>query len=147
MTPVDMESREHTCHHPVMYQSPIQLLRRRDWRDGTTAVRRELEIRYVLGAKLRARRRAAGLTQARLAAMLGVAPSTICKLERFSLHVSIDVFVRAMIRLGADDLEIGLSFLATAHVGVQRLRERGELPFLRAADVPYLGPRKFIFGR
>jgi transcriptional regulator with XRE-family HTH domain len=110
------------------------IFRRRAWRKGTSAQRREIEIRYVLARRLRAKRRRARITQRELAQRIGSAQPTISKLERASLHVTMDLFVRAMIALDATDAEIAEAFNASTDGSVFILRRKGELPALLAVD-------------
>ncbi len=86
--------------------------------------RRMTEIRLALAVTLRKRRRAAGLTQAHLAARIGSSQPTISRLERASRRVSLDHFVRAMIALNATSAEISAAFNVDEDRGVQLLRSR-----------------------
>jgi transcriptional regulator with XRE-family HTH domain len=124
---------------PADYYSDVRLywthlLKRRDWRFGTSSERRELEIRYCLAHRLRLHRRRRRVTQKQLAEMIGAAQPTISKIERASPRATIEIFIRAMLALGANDVEIAVAFNAGVDVGIQRLRLKGELPGLMPRD-------------
>ena len=63
-------------------------------------------IRDVLGAELRGRRRAAGLTQAELAKRLGTSQSRVAKMEGAEAGVTLDLLVKALSELGVTRLEV-----------------------------------------
>jgi len=120
------------------------ILHRHSWRKGTSDERRFIEIKYALARTLRAKRRARGFTQARLAKRIGAAQQTISKVERASAHVTIDYFVRAMIALGATDAEIAAAFNAESDNGLKQLRDRGRLQALRPRDYRITNPQAWL---
>jgi transcriptional regulator with XRE-family HTH domain len=94
------------------------------YRSGTVAERRFIEIRFSLGRTIRAKRRQLRLTQAELAERIGAAQSTISSLERGVGHAALDIAVRALIGLDANDDEVAAAFNAGAREDIQRLRKR-----------------------
>jgi transcriptional regulator with XRE-family HTH domain len=86
--------------------------------------RRLIEIRFSLARKLHSTRRRHRVTQLQLAQRLGVAQSSISRVERASNRVSLDIAVRALIHLGCPDAEIAASFNVAEEPGVQCLRRR-----------------------
>jgi transcriptional regulator with XRE-family HTH domain len=64
------------------------------------------EIRGLLAGELRARRQAAGLTQAELAKRLGTSQSRVAKMEGAEAGVTLDLLVKALSDLGGTRLEI-----------------------------------------
>jgi transcriptional regulator with XRE-family HTH domain len=76
-------------------------------RPGTAARRAVAEARRILAAAVRARRRAHGLTQVRLAGLLGSSQSRIAKLEAADVTVSLELLMRALVVLGATRVEVG----------------------------------------
>lgn len=93
--------------------------------------RRLIEIRFSLARKLHRTRRQLRVTQRQLAQRLGVAQSSISRVERASNRVSLDIAVRALIHLGCSDAEIAACFNVAEEPGVQCLRRRA------AAKRPY----------
>jgi transcriptional regulator with XRE-family HTH domain len=90
--------------------------------------RRLIEIRFSLARKLHSTRRRQRVTQQQLAQRLGVAQSSISRVERASNRVSLDIAVRALIHLGCSDAEIAASFNVAEEPGVACLRRRAEAP-------------------
>jgi transcriptional regulator with XRE-family HTH domain len=76
-------------------------------RPGSAARRAVAEARRVLAAAVRRRRQAQGLTQVRLAALLGSSQSRVAKLEAADLTVSLELLMRALVVLGATREEVG----------------------------------------
>ena len=73
-----------------------------------SAARRAVaEARLILAAAVRRRRRARGLTQVRLAALLGSSQSRVAKLEAADVTVSLELLVRALVVLGATRVAVG----------------------------------------
>ena len=66
-----------------------------------------IEMRLALGRSLKERRLASGLTQQELASQVGSSQSRIAKMESADPAVSIDLFVRSLLKLGATRQEIG----------------------------------------
>ena len=93
--------------------------------------RRLIEIRFALAHKVHRTRRQQKVTQRQLAQRLGVAQSSISRVERASNRVSLDIAVRALIHLGCSDAEIAAGFNVADEPGVQCLRRRA------AAKRPY----------
>jgi transcriptional regulator with XRE-family HTH domain len=65
------------------------------------------EARRALAWALLRRRRARGLTQVRLAALLGSSQSRVAKMEAADETVSLELLVRALVVLGATRGEVG----------------------------------------
>ena len=66
-----------------------------------------IEMRLALGRSLKERRLASGLTQQELASHVGSSQSRIAKMESADPAVSIDLFVRSLLKLGATRQELG----------------------------------------
>jgi predicted transcriptional regulator len=66
-----------------------------------------IEMRLALGRSLKERRLASGMTQQQLASRVGSSQSRIAKMESADPAVSIDLFVRSLLRLGATRQEVG----------------------------------------
>src|SRR5258708_24879656 len=60
-----------------------------------------IEMRLALSRALRERRRAAGLTQTRLAKQLGSSQSPVAKLEAGDASGSLELLIRALLAVGA----------------------------------------------
>jgi transcriptional regulator with XRE-family HTH domain len=76
-------------------------------RPGSAARRAVAEARRVLAAAVRRRRRERGLTQVRLAGLLGSSQSRVAKLEAADVTVSLELLMRALVVLGATRVEVG----------------------------------------
>jgi len=84
-------------------------LAQRGWRVGSAEDFLELspeesaliEMKLALGAGLRERRSAKGVTQAELARKLGSSQSRVAKMEAADPSVTLDLLVRAYLALGA----------------------------------------------
>lgn len=76
-------------------------------RPNAAARRAVAEARLVLAAAVRRRRRESGLTQVRLARLLGSSQSRVAKLEAADVTVSLELFMRALVVLGATRVEVG----------------------------------------
>lgn len=66
-----------------------------------------IEMRLALGRGLKERRLACGLTQQEVASRVGSSQSRIAKMESADPAVSIDLFVRSLLKLGATRQELG----------------------------------------
>ena len=66
-----------------------------------------IEMRLALGRSLKERRLASGMTQQQLASRVGSSQSRIAKMESADPAVSIDLFVRSLLRLGATRQQVG----------------------------------------
>ena len=66
-----------------------------------------IEMGLALRRSLRERRLACGLTQQELASRVGSSQSRIAKMESADPAVSIDLFVRSLLKLGATRQELG----------------------------------------
>jgi|OpeIllAssembly_1097287.scaffolds.fasta_scaffold1953824_1 predicted transcriptional regulator len=66
-----------------------------------------IEMRLALGRSLKERRLASGLTQQELASRVDSSQSRIAKMESADPAVSIDLFVRSLLKLGATRQELG----------------------------------------
>ncbi|MBM4091241.1 MAG: helix-turn-helix domain-containing protein [Planctomycetes bacterium] len=66
-----------------------------------------IEMRLALGRSLKERRLASGMTQQQFASRVGSSQSRIAKMESADPAVSIDLFVRSLLRLGATRQEVG----------------------------------------
>jgi len=76
-------------------------------RPGSAARRAVAEARRVLAAAVRRRRQERGLTQVRLARLLGSSQSRVAKLEAADVTVSLELLMRALVVLGATRVEVG----------------------------------------
>ena len=76
-------------------------------RPGSAARRAVAEARRILAAAVRLRRRDRGLTQVRLARLLGSSQSRVAKLEAADVTVSLELLLRALVVLGATRAEVG----------------------------------------
>jgi DNA-binding XRE family transcriptional regulator len=65
-----------------------------------------VELRVALSETLRARRRAARLTQVELAKQLGSSQSRVAKMEAGDPSVSLDLLLRSLLSLGAKPRDI-----------------------------------------
>ena len=74
---------------------------------GAAARRAVAEARRVLAAAVRRRRQERGLTQVRLARLLGSSQSRVAKLEAADVTVSLELLMRALVVLGATRVEVG----------------------------------------
>jgi transcriptional regulator with XRE-family HTH domain len=100
------------------------IFRWRAYRYARADARLVIEIRFALARTLREKRRRLGVTQAQLARRIGAAPATISRVELASPHVAMDIFVRAMIALGANTAEIAVAFDADSRADIHMLRRR-----------------------
>ena len=66
-----------------------------------------IEMRLALGRSLKQRRLASGMTQQQVASRVGSSQSRIAKMESADPAVSIDLFVRSLLKLGATRQEVG----------------------------------------
>jgi DNA-binding XRE family transcriptional regulator len=66
-----------------------------------------IELRLALGRSLKERRLASGLTQQELASRVGSSQSRIAKMEAADSAVSIDLFVRSLLKLGTTRQDLG----------------------------------------
>jgi predicted transcriptional regulator len=66
-----------------------------------------IEMRLALGRSLKQRRLASGMTQQEVASRVGSSQSRIAKMESADPAVSIDLFVRSLLKLGATRQEVG----------------------------------------
>lgn len=90
-------------------------LQRAGWRIGSAqdflGLRDEelalIEMRLALGRSLKERRVASGLSQQELASRVGSSQSRIAKMESADPRVSIDLFVRVLLKLGATRQDVG----------------------------------------
>jgi transcriptional regulator with XRE-family HTH domain len=98
------------------------------YRRATAAERRLIEIRFCVAYTLKRKRRAARLTQAALAARIGITRNTVSRIERASNRVSLDHAVRALIALSCTDAEIGEAFNPLLNGAIQLLRRRAAEP-------------------
>jgi len=73
-----------------------------------------IEIRLALGRGLRDRRNRKRLTQASLARLIESSQSRVAKMESGDPSVSIDLLVRALLALGADQRELARIIGSTA---------------------------------
>jgi DNA-binding transcriptional regulator YiaG len=82
-----------------------------DWLELTEVERQILEFRLGLARAIRRRREAAGLSQAKLARMIGSSQSRIAKVEGAAGGVAIDLLMRAYFSTGGtiDELSNALS--------------------------------------
>lgn len=76
-------------------------------RPGSAALRAVAEARRVLAAAVRRRRQDHGLTQVRLARLLGSSQSRVAKLEAADVTVSLELLMKALVVLGSTRVEVG----------------------------------------
>jgi transcriptional regulator with XRE-family HTH domain len=125
----------------------IHIWRSPHYQRASAEERRLIEIRFVLARKVQDMRRRGRVSQVQLAERVGVAQSTISRVERASNRVSLDVAVRALINLGCPDVEIAATFDVSENAGVKLLRRRAERSRARAAgsaDAPPAGEHRFL---
>jgi DNA-binding XRE family transcriptional regulator len=82
-----------------------------DWLELTEVERQVVDFRVRMGREIRRRRDAAGVSQARLAEVIGSSQSRIAKAENCADGVAIDLLMRAYFATGGtiDDLSRALS--------------------------------------
>jgi hypothetical protein len=78
-----------------------------DWLGLTDVERKVVELRIELGREVRRRREAAGLTQGKLAKLIGSSQSRIAKAEGTAGGVSLDLLVRAFFATGGEVASLG----------------------------------------
>ena len=93
-------------------------------RPGAAARRAVAEARRVLAAAVRRRRHDRGLTQVRLAGLLGSSQSRIAKLEAADVTVSLELLMRALVVLGATRVEVGRVLAGRRPAEVMAARRR-----------------------
>jgi ribosome-binding protein aMBF1 (putative translation factor) len=90
-------------------------LERAGWRVGSSeeflALTKEetayAELKLRLADAVAARRRKRGLSQVRAAQLLGSSQSRVAKMEAADASVSVDLLVRALLKLGASPRDVG----------------------------------------
>jgi DNA-binding XRE family transcriptional regulator len=103
----------------MMDSAKRQRLEKAGWSIGNATAFLELtpeeaavvEMRVALSRTLKARRIAAGLTQAALARQLGSSQSRVAKLEAADPSVSLDLLIRALLALGATRKEVAAALV------------------------------------
>jgi transcriptional regulator with XRE-family HTH domain len=100
---------------------------------ATRIERRVIELQICAGLAVRARREAAGVSQKQLAERLGTSQARISVLEQAGPGATIDLYVYALIELGADDDEVAAALNPAQSRPVQELRARAQLPYFRRA--------------
>jgi predicted XRE-type DNA-binding protein len=78
----------------------------RDFLDLTDAEAEFIEMKLALAQDLRARRLARHLNQTQVARIVGSSQSRVAKMEAADPSVSIDLLVKALLRLGAERKEL-----------------------------------------
>ena len=109
------------------------------YRRASADERREMEIRFCVARALKSARRKREVTQKKLAKRLGIAASTISRVERASNRVTLEVAVRCFIALGCSESEIAEAFNSGANAGIHLLRRRARercFPYPRPEHVP-----------
>lgn len=101
----------------------------RRYRMATRVERRIIELQISAGIAVRSRRRVEGVSQHELAARLQSSQARISKLEQAAESVSLDLYVRALLELGASDEEFARAFNPGLCRPVQQLRARAALPY------------------
>lgn len=89
-------------------------LERAGWRVGTVqeflglskAEAALVELKLALGRNLQARRARRGLSQEKLAQLLGSSQSRVAKMEAGDPSVSIDLLIRSLLAMGATQEEV-----------------------------------------
>jgi transcriptional regulator with XRE-family HTH domain len=100
-----------------------------DYRHASARGRRLIELRVTVAIAVQRLRRARGLTQAQLGALLQSNGSRISKLERAAGTVTLDFACAALVALEASDAQLAQAFNAEGSVLVKRMRERASLRF------------------
>ncbi len=98
-----------------MEKSKNARLKRKGWKIGSAAEflqlspeeARYIELKMALGASLRAERRKRKITQVELASLLGSSQSRVAKMEAGDPSVSVDLLLKALLRLGVTNRELG----------------------------------------
>jgi predicted transcriptional regulator len=108
--------------------------RDRRYRHGTERERRMIELKISAACALNALRRKRELTQQELAQLLGISQARVSKMEQIKAGVSLDMYVEALLSLGANDTEIARALNAGECHAVKSLRERAALPFYPKAS-------------
>jgi transcriptional regulator with XRE-family HTH domain len=109
------------------------------YRRGSAAERREIEIRFRVARVLKQKRRSLRVTQHALAKRMGMAQSTLSRVERASNRVSLDVAIRSLIALDCSDAEIASAFNAGDDHIIAMLRRRANdvgYPVARPSNEP-----------
>src|SRR5688500_9033114 len=65
-----------------------------------------IDMKLALAADLRARREAQHLNQTQVAKMIGSSQSRVAKMEAADASVSIDLLIKALLRLGAERRDV-----------------------------------------
>ena len=76
-----------------------------------------IEMRLAFARTLRARRRAANLTQEQLAQLIGSSQSRVAKMEKGDPSVSLDLLVKSHLALGASREDVARIIAPPAQVG------------------------------
>jgi DNA-binding XRE family transcriptional regulator len=78
----------------------------KDLLDLTEVESAYIDMKLRLGRGLRERREAGGMTQARVAKVIGSSQSRVARMEAGDPSVSLDLLVRSLLKLGATEDEV-----------------------------------------
>jgi transcriptional regulator with XRE-family HTH domain len=98
------------------------------YRGGTRLERRILELQITAATAVREHRKRNRLRQKQLAERLGTTQARISHLERAQRGAALDLYVHAMIVMGATDDEIANALNPPTCRAVRELRRRAGLP-------------------
>jgi predicted XRE-type DNA-binding protein len=76
-----------------------------------------IDMKLALAADLRARREAQHLNQTQVAKMIGSSQSRVAKMEAADASVSIDLLIKALLRLGAERRDVAKAVSRRVAVG------------------------------
>ena len=88
-----------------------------------------IELKVSAANAVNALRRKRGLTQQELAHLLGISQARVSKLEQIQTGVSLDMYVDALLVLGASDAEIAHALNAGECSQVRMLRAHAAKPY------------------
>ncbi len=105
----------------------------RRYRWTSRVERRVIELQIVAGMAVRRRRESAGMSQKELAERLGTTQARISKIEQAAAGIALDLYVRALLELGATDEELIAALNPAECRPVYELRRRAALPYFPKA--------------
>src|SRR5258708_26911292 len=100
------------------------------WREGSAAMTRSDSLRARIGARMRERRRALGMTQEQCAALIGMRRVTITRIERGYRRLELPELATICETLGctAEELLAGPPLAQSPMRNAQRLHDAPSLP-------------------
>jgi len=99
------------------------------YRNGTARERRMIELKVSAAFAVKNLRISRELTQQELAELLGVSQARVSKLEQIQVGVSLELYVEALLVLGASDAEIARALNAGECFPVKKLRAHAAKPY------------------